>query len=766
MGNHKRIRTTRLYQSIALLLLVSLTALAQNPIWVGQAIWVGGPYPPTVASGYSYQTETLVYGANITNKGGTISASDLQAVDWGVNFAKNTNSASTGQSLWSYFLCGGPFAGNQTNAAYTYLVPGTNVSFIATNASPAGGLLASDYTRQSGFNNPTVRALSMNYTNWGIGTNGFALWLTYPTTNLLYTLTEGIMGCINGGSTLNILPSGAGGDIAVKTVVGNLSSITPANPPKYMLGAGLFGFTRLATNNEYIYQNGLIHQHDTSANSLSGVFYAASPYVLARDNFFSGVSNPSTNIPVAWAMWDSGIPTDLLGAYYTMVQGIEQRLGRTAYYPQPLDAVLILGQSLAVAGGTGTQSLGAINGSNQVPWALYCGGETVPTATVTGNPGAQSAFVTNTISARSTIAGYVESGADTGWRAFADELHYLRTNGLSGPFTNGIGMDTNSIFVINWAAAGAAYEALQKNSTNMLMLLSPGGNVITNVYQHCLNDLAKSQSVVSNIFGAGLNIRAIVVCHGEANRATTTYEANLIQWEQNIAADIMAITGQTNTPHMLSFMESSYYYPATASFPYSDMGMLNAVRDYWPSNKIIDSRYMESFRSDNVHLGGPTMYQFQGEKAAYAFYNEVWGSGWDCVRPTNIFRAGSAITNVMSQGNLTTDTTLVVGTPNYGFTYTNSLGSNVIDSVTIEGANSNMVVLHLHSDPSSAAWATEYYAMNGTNGNPGWYSGARGNIRYNATIPGFITTSNITSWLVPFADTNANSTSGHLPVPF
>ncbi len=668
------------------------------------------------AAGASLQNETLIYATNIAKNSGTISSSDLTAVDKFVTSAKANN-------YWTNLLDMSPLAGNQTNAAVVKLVIGLN---SPTNLA-INGLVAANYTRTNGWNNPANAWLDTVFTNTPITNQGMAVWITLPNTN--FQSQERPIGHTSapGGDACDLQFSGTPITFSGDSLSGSIAA--PNNQWNFSSGVGLCGYTRTANNLAYTYQNGAVVWTRTTADTSTANNQPVT--VLGAYHYYaSGVPSSFSYIdkPIGFYAVDNGIPTNLLSAYYSDVRTLMRAIGRTGQYPFSQPTYLIIGQSLAAAGGNGTGTV--ITGTNGNSHVLYHGGQEL-------QAGFGSVFTP-----RVTRSTFFSSGGETGWRAFGDHLNYLFTN-------NGYGSLSNSALLLNWAESGKAYSVLQKGSTNTETI----NGITTNVYQFSISDIQAQHSIQSNLYGFGINVQSIPMCHGEADIGVSVYSNNLATWSHDLQQDITAATGQTNLPPILMMQSADINWPTNGgAYPYAPLAMLTAHEVSAGSNILVGSRYMMKHAPDGVHLYN-TNYCWQGEYFAEAEYSRKVKGYFEPVRPLTVTRSVATITVTvtnMTGTGLVIDTNLVNACPNFGFTYTNAdISIPTISSVVLAGSTTNQITITLSTPPLSAGLLR--YAMNSTNVNlTGPVSGSRGNIRDGYSGLGFITTSNMYNWCVMF----------------
>lgn len=678
--------------------------------------------PAFRAASAGLQPEVLTYGQNITNNSGTISGADLLAVNAYIIAEKSIG-------FWPHILDMSPLAGNQTNAAVVKLVVG--------NASPTNlgcnKIAASDYVKAVGWNNgvfsPNQHWFNTGFyqTNLPTATHGFGVWSTAPFSNTV--AGKGPIGHDNkpSGDRAELRVNGANNPVLSE--FGSLSGLGIESFPDHMdTGVGLWGVTRTATNWAGMYMNGKLllvrTNNDISTNNNQPFAVMASYSANSPTDPFEWVNNP-----IGYYCIDDGAPTNLMAGHFYNVLNLMRALGRTASVTYTQKTFIVIGQSLAAAGGSGTLPASALMQGASNSTTLSAGGNFVQLG-LSGSVGI----------ARETRAVLLEKGAETGWRAFGDHLNYLCTN-------NSFGSASNSALMLNWAESGQGYSVLKPTSTNRETFFG----LTNNPYFFATNDVALQMNVQSNLYAQPINVQALLLCHGEADSTDPNYTNDLYEWTGAFQRDIAGITAQGNLPPMFTMQSADLNWPVGGGgYPYAALAMLQAHENSGGSNLLVCSRYHLIHQTDAVHLYNKS-YQRQGEYFAEAVFKRIiQGQPWEPVRPVLVSRSGAVITvtftNTTGTG-LVIDTNLVTQATSYGFTYTNANGLTNISSVALSGAATNQAIVTLASDPGTSGtlrYAMNCYAVNST----GPTNGSRGNIRDNYPGLGFITTSNMYNWSV------------------
>lgn len=242
----------------------------------------------------------------------------------------------------------------------------------------------------------------------------------------------------------------------------------------------------------------------------------------------------------------------------------------------------------------------------------------------------------------------------------------------------------------------------------------------TQPYTNGITEVTRAQ-IVAAAQGWDYIYLATLMDHGEANEnagtSAATYDANMREFAADIAADVMAATGQDFAPLLILSQVSSHTFYNHA-IPTIALGQLSAALAD-PLIVLSCPKYFLTY-VDGLHLVN-TSSQILGEYAAKAKEHSLMGKGkWFPLHPTGAVQASGTVTVTfhVPVGDLAFDTTLVSNPGNYGF----ELAGATITSVSIVG---NTVVIA----KTGTATAVRY-AYTGTAGNSaGRTTGARGNLR-------------------------------------
>ena len=347
------------------------------------------------------------------------------------------------------------------------------------------------------------------------------------------------------------------------------------------------------------------------------------------------------------------------------------------------DSAVIIGQSLAAGGGTGTS---AISTTQPFTNLMFAGGVLRPASL-----GSYSLLVEGTGNGvnRETIAS-----------GFANQVAAYQRAAIAGSVDR-------DLLMHDWATDGQCYSVLKKGGT--------GSN-----YADSITAVTTSAATPPN--GRRLvRVRAMLCVHGECDASNVNYAANLAEWQSDYQTDIQAATGQTDGVPMFV----SEWQPAKLNNIYGAY-LADPTRIV-----LVGPKYFLE-HSDSLHLVS-SQYTILGEYYAKAYWQHViQGTQWHPLRPTSVSRSGAVITLVYGAqgrvGDLVFDTTAVTALAdgNYGFEYTDSATGLIhVQSVAITDAANGVVQVTLTGNPGAGGFFT--YGASGSGGGP--VTGTRGNLR-------------------------------------
>lgn len=661
-------------------------------------------------SGGTNDPDVTTYAAAVAAAGGYLPTNQVTALNIFVSALKNLD-------VWSRITEIGLFlGGNLASAAVKLKYPVASTCVL--NGFAAGDLtsvgLTSDGSTKWVDTQTTVNQLTTD------GSMGMGVFLTAECTQSTFC---NLMGTNAGGNPQVVLRWNAIATQA-EVLMNGIGALSATNTKvRGILPVGLIAGQRTG-NNLNLYQGGLI-----AGGANSTFTYAGSNSSLG---VFSGVGGESKVAMTAGMYFMSnGAMTDISYRAFTNACNILMvDLRRVVANTRTLNYVPIIGQSLA-AGANGEPPI-----STTQPYTNNCvesgarGNLANPTPSYWQDFGVgcnAGGLIPMVEIERETIA----SGAANTVAKLA------RADGL------GISQD---LLVQNFGLGATAYAGLKKGTTPY------ADNIDTSTFTPIAG-----QMVATN----PMHVAACWAIHGESDMLSTTYGADIRQWQVDYETDYKAITGQSGTIPIFHSQPSCWtavanVNSATGIAPYQ---ILTEYETNPTKTILVGPKYFLTYSgADGVHLIN-TSYTKLGEYYGKAHYQHVVkGIQWSPLRPTNITRSGAVITVTFSGnvGNLQFDTTNVTdpsgAAATKGFEYTDSAGGSIytrIASVTI--TTPNVVVITLTADPGANTGKTLRYAYTGTAGNnAGPTTGPRGCLKDSDTTVG-ISGAALPNWCVHFS---------------
>ncbi|WP_375058422.1 hypothetical protein [Zobellella sp. DQSA1] len=301
------------------------------------------------------------------------------------------------------------------------------------------------------------------------------------------------------------------------------------------------------------------------------------------------------------------------------------------------------------------------------------------------------------------------SRGQTPMESYADELtrqaHALGIQYRSLSFVSGMG--------------GTGYSGMKKG---------------TQVYNNMMLAVARAKTLAA-AHGWQVVVEAVTIKHGEADQNNSNYFNNLIEWQQDLDADIKAITSQLADVHILMHMPSSHLVDA----PQATIAMLRAHNES-PYHHLtgVDYPYLEYYSPDYIHFQGPGYYLI-GEGDARGHSQALWSHKrkTEIVQIIDVVRDGTTvIASVSAPAPLVFDIEHVPERDAKGFRFRDNTGDIAISSIEIndDGSSSGIATItaQLENIPSgineSLLYAISPQSSPRTAGNV-----PRGNLRDSST---------------------------------
>ncbi len=280
--------------------------------------------------------------------------------------------------------------------------------------------------------------------------------------------------------------------------------------------------------------------------------------------------------------------------------------------------------------------------------------------------------------------------------------------------------DAYDVLVSVHAVGGAPYRALAKGTEPYALGMQQ----------------VKAAAALAAARGDAYDVGGVTSAHGAADHTerNTHYAEDVMQWQRDYEADVMALTGQASPVPLFHTQYSSFtVYDATSAIP---AAQLRAHVEAPGRVILVGPRYPLLYGPDGVHLTNEG-YRLMGEYYAKAYRRVVVEHGtWEPLRPKTIVRAAAVVTVRMHVPSppLVLDTVRAVDPGNYGFEWTDDGPTTpTIASVAVTAADE--VTITLSAVPTGANRRLRY-AFTGTKGaGGGLRTGARGNLRDSDPTP-------------------------------
>lgn len=278
---------------------------------------------------------------------------------------------------------------------------------------------------------------------------------------------------------------------------------------------------------------------------------------------------------------------------------------------------------------------------------------------------------------------------ETPWRGCGDQLQDLALASANA---------TVRTLMSAHGVGGAAYSSIKQGTT---------------AYAALLTGVTRGKALVEAMTDGKHIVPAVPIVHGEADAASTTYQADLEEWQGDLETDIKAITGQAGSIPILISQQSAWYAAASViNSINSNLAMLSAhIANPGKILLVCPKYFLVPSALDHTHL---TPYSSAKLGAYYAKAIKkviADGAAWNPLYPTGAVRTGASIvvTFAGNVGKLVLDT-LTVTTPNgaaKGFEYTDGSTPPAISSVAL-GPADNQVTVTLAGTPTGSGKKLRY----------------------------------------------------------
>ena len=313
------------------------------------------------------------------------------------------------------------------------------------------------------------------------------------------------------------------------------------------------------------------------------------------------------------------------------------------------------------------------------------------------------------------------------------------SSSMANSLTNLSGILSRQFAVTRHGSSATAYSGLKKGTT-------PYSNGIAQAVN--VKNAATLLGKVDRVIG-------VTTIHGEsdhlAGTTQSTYEADLVEWQNDYNTDVKAITGQSqDIPLFTDQMSSQSGYNSTTSV--IPLAQLSAAENNPTKIYLVGPKYFLTY-SDTAHLVN-TSYRWLGEYYSKVIQKVVFeGEAWKPLSPETITRNGNIIYAKfhVPEGQLAFDTTGVSARTNYGFEYYDSTASASISSVALEGTDT--VKITLNTVPTGASQQLRYAYTSTPGAKPGAQvaGSAAGNLRDTDSAVGTYSGNHLYNWAVQFS---------------
>ncbi len=256
----------------------------------------------------------------------------------------------------------------------------------------------------------------------------------------------------------------------------------------------------------------------------------------------------------------------------------------------------------------------------------------------------------------------------------------------------------------------------------------------TQVYANMLTALTKAVALAQDE-GWNVVVAGCLVKHGESDMSNPDYLDDLLEWRNDVDADVKSITGQSEDVHFIIGQPSSHL-----STPHSSLAMLEA-HNTSPYHHLAgpDYPFGAEYASDQLHMTGP----------GYFLIGEQMARAWQAVNDSAAGKPGiTQITQAQRVGNivilsyevpvppLVFDTAIVSERDAKGFRFFDNygeiavVGATITDDATLSGVGK--IELELAQPPSGAGGEFVHYAMSLQSSPRTVANRPRGNVRDSA----------------------------------
>ncbi len=256
----------------------------------------------------------------------------------------------------------------------------------------------------------------------------------------------------------------------------------------------------------------------------------------------------------------------------------------------------------------------------------------------------------------------------------------------------------------------------------------------TDSYNNLLNVTARFKEISADNYGRGLEVEYIDFCQGENTQTSGTWAGLFPTLYPQIIEDVQAVTGQAEPPIFI------FQQIATADNSHAPNGnetaQLNIAKSYEGSDSIclMGPRYQYPLGDDDTIHPSPLGKLMEADTLAYVRDQMLSEGSFSPLWHTGATLVGSDIIITLNKSGLLIDSDWVLSVPNFGFVYSDSMGSATITDIDVSVPG--QITVHLSAAPTGSSKKIEY-AMITADDTPDHWSNGRGLIYSPTDFPSF-----------------------------
>lgn len=212
------------------------------------------------------------------------------------------------------------------------------------------------------------------------------------------------------------------------------------------------------------------------------------------------------------------------------------------------------------------------------------------------------------------------------------------------------------MLLVNVGVGGMTLDGLKQDTphNNVDVFTSPYWPAGRKPYDDFLQMVTDCRDKVAAHRGKRYLVKIIYWDHGQSDIHRTNYPTNLPIHLDNMAADCMAITGQSFPPLIIA--QQNIYFEDVISGQYGVLGALDAHEAGKMTIWGPDHSFVDQFGVDGIHRS-PIGHSFAGWMAGEVAIRKLYGSGYEPPRPLStgaVTRAGAVLTIPILGGPIVT----------------------------------------------------------------------------------------------------------------